>query len=295
MESPAVSVVMAVRNGQRYVAQAIESILRQSFKEFEFIIVDDASTDDTPEILERFRRRDPRISVLSNERRLERSASRNKAIRRASAKYVSMIDADDLALPRRLEVQLAHVEDNPEVALLGTWAYEIDSTGRTIGMIRPSTDSAKIRQRMLRSNQFIHSSVLARKDAIKAVGLFDERLNTVEVEDYDLYFRIAQRYQCENVPAPLVVRRVDWDHERQVHRHRRARQMRVRLRAYRSHSVGPMAYVGLVPPMALWCLPARLVVALRRWRRSVRTVPPDDSLFALLTTIGAVPRADQES
>ena len=285
MSAPPVSVVMAVRNGQRYVGQAIESVLGQTFKDFEFLIVDDASTDATPSILEAYRARDPRISVLRNERRLERSASRNRAIRAARGSYLAMIDADDLAMPRRLEMQLEHLDNHPELAMLGSWVYEIDTENRLVGLARLPENGREIRQRMLVSNQFVHPSVMARKSVVESVGLFDESLNACE--DYALYFPIVLRYPCANLPVPLAVRRWDWDHEKAVHRHRRVSQLKVRLRLFRAYSAGPKSYIGLAVPLVLWLLPPSLALMLRRLKRRRRSPEADEGLSAMLKTVGA--------
>lgn len=266
---------MAVRNGGLFLAQAIESILGQTFTDFELVVVDDASTDGTPEVLRAFQARDGRLVVLRNEERQERSRSRNRAIAAACGRYIAVMDADDVAMPTRLERQVERMERCADLGLLATWAYEIDFANRLVGAWRPPTDDAALRRAMLSGNPFFHSSVMFRRAALELNGLYDEAL--VSSEDYDLYWRITRAWRCANLPEFLALWRLDWQRQGQVHRLRRFNTLRVRWRWFRRAGVGPAAYVRLLPPLVALCLPPRVIAALRRQKRRLYHVaaPPE--------------------
>lgn len=271
MSSPAVSVVMAVYNGEPFLVQAIESVLRQTITDFDLIVVDDASTDNTPRILQAFKERDSRVVVLRHEERQERSKSRNQAILAARGKYIAIMDADDLSMPQRLERQLQYMEAFEDVALLGTWGYEIDADNEIVGIWSPPVEDTALRKAMLNGNPFCHSSVMFRKAALDTTGLYDESLNSSE--DYDLHWRLTRRYRCANIPDCLVLKRVDWERELQVHRLRRSKTLQVRLKWFRQEGVGLAQYMRLVMPLAALWLPPRLMVSLRRLKRRLHPVP----------------------
>ncbi len=198
---PRVSVVMSVYNEERYVAEAIDSILRQTFQDFEFVIVDDGSVDRTPAILRGYQ--DPRLKVCHQANQGQSSAL-NQGIRRASGAYIARMDGDDISLPERLEREVGFLDGHPEVGLVGTWCVKVDvRTGQKRLYPLPQEDAA-IRRFMTVDNPFIHSSVMIRKSALDRVGLYNEGLIW---QDYDLWVRIARHHRMANISEPLVIRR----------------------------------------------------------------------------------------
>ncbi|HKW90389.1 MAG TPA: glycosyltransferase, partial [Methylomirabilota bacterium] len=160
MSAPAVSVLMSVRDGARWVAAAIDSVLGQTLSDLELIVVDDGSTDDTPMLLTRVR--DPRLVVERQAHAgLARALGRGLALARAP--LVARLDADDLARPDRLERQHAFLAAHPEVGLLGAAARVVDEAGREVGEVRPPEDDATLRRVLIRRNPFVHSSIMARR------------------------------------------------------------------------------------------------------------------------------------
>ena len=127
---PLCSVVMPTYNDSRHLAAAIESILDQTFRDFEFIIIDDCSTDKTPEILEQYRCQDTRIRIVRNAENLGVARSLNKAIALTQSPFIARMDGDDLSLPTRLEKQIAYMQAHPEVGVLGTQNIFIDEQGQ---------------------------------------------------------------------------------------------------------------------------------------------------------------------
>jgi GT2 family glycosyltransferase len=207
-----VTVLMAARNGLPWVREAIESVLAQTYRDFELLIVDDASTDGTAEAAAAFG--DPRIRVLANERNLGQVPSLNRGLQEARGGYVARLDADDVCLPERLERQVAVLDDDESVALVGTWLDVVDERGRLW---------AKLRGRVRDFPEFLfailadrypwgHPSLMFRRDVVLDLGGYDETL--APSEDKDLYRRLAlARREARCVEAALVRYR---RHERQL-------------------------------------------------------------------------------
>lgn len=206
-KKPAISVIMTVYNGERYLVQAIDSIRQQSLRDFEFVIVDDGSDDRTPEILAKAQA-DPRIKVISKQR-LGRARALNVAWTQASGKYVANLDADDMAEPNRLENQFTFLEQHPEVGLLGTASRilnEDDENSENETIVRPPLTDLELRSALVRCNPFRHSSVMIPRRVLEEVGGYNERFH-VSI-DYELWVRIACRYRLANLPDVLVIKRV---------------------------------------------------------------------------------------
>lgn len=205
-ESPAVSVIMTVYNGERYLGEAIRSIQSQSFSDFEFVIVDDGSSDSTPEIL-REAQADPRIRVISKQR-LGRAPALNVAWTNARGTYIANLDADDVAYPSRLEKQLSFLQRHPEIGLLGTaWKRMTeDDLGRKSEIVVPPLTDPELRKAMVRRNPFLLSSVMIPRRVLQEVGGYNERF-CVAI-DAELQVRIACRYQVANLPDVLVTQRI---------------------------------------------------------------------------------------
>jgi glycosyltransferase involved in cell wall biosynthesis len=193
---PAVSVLMAVHNGERYLRSAIESVLGQTRDDLEFLIVDDGSTDDTPKILAEYARDDARI-IIHRISQVGRSAALNSGCRRARAELIARLDADDVSLPERLERQLRFLEANEEVALLGGGALLIDEQGKVFGKDRARTSDSEIRKTLEGACPFYHSNVVFRRRAVEAVGGY--RTVFEPAEDYDLWLRLAERHGLANL------------------------------------------------------------------------------------------------
>ncbi|HDP69639.1 MAG TPA: glycosyltransferase [Actinobacteria bacterium] len=199
---PKVSVIMSVYNGEKYLKESAESILHQTFPDFEFIIVNDGSTDKTPEILRSFN--DERIKVI-NQENMGLTRSLNKAINLVRGEYVARMDADDVSFPERLEYQVKFLDENPDVGMVGTACKEIDSKGRLIGdCVFPTIDN-ELRKVLIKYNPFVHASVMIRRTVIDKAGIYDESFSSAQ--DYEFWFRIAKFYKIANLAQLLLVRR----------------------------------------------------------------------------------------
>jgi glycosyltransferase involved in cell wall biosynthesis len=193
---PRVSVVMAVWNEARYVEQAVDSILSQTVWDLELIVVNDGSTDGTRDILRRCR--DARLKVIDQDN-TGLWAALNRGLREVRGELVARMDGDDVAHPRRLQYQLDFLEGDPAVALLGTACYKVDASGRMFMIYAVPTDDLAIKRRLPHFSQFVHPSVLMRRDALDRVGGYRRH----EAEDYDLFLRMSERFHVANLDRPL--------------------------------------------------------------------------------------------
>jgi len=207
MLQPLVSVYMTVRNGSRWVRYAVESIRAQTFKEWELVIVDDGSTDNTLEILGNYAKHDTRIKVISTQA-VGRGPALNKALAHCRAKFVANLDADDLAHPKRLEIQYGIARSHPQVALLVS-TFIIITEKNNPEWPDVENKSANIRDvtKMLAYyNPINHSSVFAQREAFLAVSGYDQNLRGQL--DYDLWVRLAAAgYRLGQVDLPLAAKR----------------------------------------------------------------------------------------
>jgi glycosyltransferase involved in cell wall biosynthesis len=202
--APTVSVVMAVKNGGQIMREAIDSILNQTFTDFEFIIINDGSTDETLEVLAEYK--DPRIQVYSQENQgVARSANRGLAI--ARGKYIARQDHDDISLPARLQKQVEYLESHPECGLLGTAAEIWSSSGPTGRYHDHPTNSSLLKFELIFNNPFVHTSVMFRRNIIKVVGLYDPRVLITPLDDYQFISRVARSYPVSNLAERLVIYR----------------------------------------------------------------------------------------
>jgi len=205
-ESKKVTVLMAVYNGQKYLAEAIESVLNQTLTDFEFLIIDDASTDKTPEILKFFVEKDQRIVIFRNEINIGLTKSLNIGLKKARAKYIARLDADDIALPDRLKTQLDFLESSPRVTLVGSFAEIIDKNGQSLGVRKVVTESEVIKFELILRNCFFHSAVFFRKGVVLTTGGYNESFR--HAQDFELFSRLSEKHSLANIARPLIKLRV---------------------------------------------------------------------------------------
>jgi glycosyltransferase involved in cell wall biosynthesis len=191
---------MSVYNGERFLREAIDGIKHQTLSDFEFIILDDDSRDNTRQILEEYAAEDHRISVIRNERNLGLTRSLNKGLKLCCGKYVARQDADDVSLPDRLENQVEYLENHPEVGVVGSWVAIIDENGRE-GFIRKyPTSPAMVKWSLFFKNSLAHSSVLIRRSLLEDTAY---RSEVSYSQDYDLWARLSEKTEFANIPQVL--------------------------------------------------------------------------------------------
>jgi glycosyltransferase involved in cell wall biosynthesis len=204
LKDPIISVIMPVYNAELYVGKSIDSILNQTYKDFEFIIINDGSTDKSLEIIKSFS--DPRIKIISHTNK-GIIYSLNEGMAVSKGKYIARMDADDISLIDRFEKQISFLETNPTIAMCGTWAEVINDSGLVTGSYEhPPINSVSIRSYILWHNPFIHPTVMMRRDIFKNTDWYDSRFK--HAEDYELWTRIVFNHDVANIPEKLLQYRI---------------------------------------------------------------------------------------
>ncbi|MEI7620362.1 MAG: glycosyltransferase [Candidatus Falkowbacteria bacterium] len=199
MKTPRVSIILPVYNAAAYVAGAVKSVLNQSFADFELVIINDGSTDNSLEIVKGFK--DDRIKIVENEINLGLQLTLNKGLKLSRSEYIARIDADDEWIGvDKLKEQVDFLDNNKSCVLIGTGASVINESGEEIYQVSlPRTDK-EIRQKMLKANQFFHSSIMMRVSALDKVGFYNEDADSKHIEDYDLWLRLGKIGEFYNLP-----------------------------------------------------------------------------------------------
>lgn len=200
MKTPEVSVILTVYNGESYLSTAIESIFKQTFRDFELIVINDGSTDTTSAIIESYS--DPRVIYLQNEKNIGSSKSLNKGLSIARGRYIAIMDADDISMPERFSKQFKFLESNPEVGVCGTWNNVIDKKGNLVGKARHPVSSNVISCFLLFDNCISNPTTMYRKKIIQDIGYYNSEF--IVALDYDLWTRTIGHYKFSNIPEFLL-------------------------------------------------------------------------------------------
>ena len=252
------TVLMSVYNGEAYLAAAIESILRQTFTDFDFLIIDDASTDKSSIILEKFAKQDTRIKILTNQQNYGLAYSLRRGVEAAKTPWIARMDADDLAICDRLTKQMNYIKEHPEIDIIGSYALDINDNGEVLGTRKVPLDHENI-YRLIWTNPLIHPTVLFRRSAIIKIGSYYCKTRQRIPEDYHLWFRAcAAGLQFANLPEPLIYYRFSQENF-----------VRNNLKFLLAHvligwqgcwlvKASPLAYLGITKPLVLGILPPGL-------------------------------------
>jgi len=214
---PEVTVLMTVYNGEKYLRESMDSILNQTFMDFEFLIIDDASTDASCNIILSYN--DPRIRLIENEKNVGQAESLNRGLEKAKGKYIARMDQDDICLPQRLRCQLDVMEQNPNVGVCGTFAQFIDSNSKDIIVKwneEMMIENEDLKTQLLFRPCFIHPSVIIRHSVLKNHHLCYEE-SAGHAQDYRLWYRISSFCDFVNIPHKLIKYRL---HKSQLSKNR---------------------------------------------------------------------------
>lgn len=196
-ETPTISIHMCTYNRAHFIKQAIDSVLSQTFTDFELLILDDASTDNTKEVILPYLT-DPRIRYITNEHNLGITKNRNKALSLSRGTYIAVLDSDDYWIDiHKLQKQIDFIKTHSEYTLVGTYIHIVNNTNTIIKKISYPTSHFFIKQLLLIKNLFAHSSVMYRKDVVVSLGGYDESLAIWE--DYDLWLKIGLTHKFANI------------------------------------------------------------------------------------------------
>lgn len=206
--NPLVSVILPVFNAEAYLQESIESILRQSFEDYELIIINDGSTDSSPEIIKRFAQKDRRISVITNPKPLGKAGDMAKqmGINQSKGKFIAIMDADDISKQNRLTCQIEFLEANPQVFLCGTWAEYIDDKGVPFLDWKPVTEHKRILKNLYLKNSIMHPTFFFRNEKRKT-QFYETKYNWYN-DYYTLFKLIKEGKVLANIPEILLSYRV---------------------------------------------------------------------------------------
>ncbi len=209
MKNPEVTVLLSVYNGEKYLREAIDSIRNQTFEDFEFLIVNDGSTDRTAEILQSYD--DPRIKIVDNAKNIGLTKSLNIGLRMARGEYIARMDADDVSAPERLQREVDFLETHRDYAVVGTFARILNEYSEVISLMDRPIEDALIREFFRRDNGIAHGSAMIRMKCLLDVDFYDESI--ARAQDYDLWLRLSEKYKLANIPEYLYMWR---KHDEQI-------------------------------------------------------------------------------
>ena len=210
-----ISVVCTVYNAERYINESLDSILGQTFQEFELILVNDGSTDNSDALLKVYADAHSNVSLLENKYNEGVPVSRNRAMLFASGDYIAIHDADDVSLPERLEREIEYLESHPEITFMGSHAIKIGPKGSIMGsMVYPPKDTETAFKYITRFklNPIIDPSSIFKKDTILQNGAYSMKPELRTVQDFELWCRLLSRgYLLSNIQEPLIKYRINPD------------------------------------------------------------------------------------
>ena len=206
INNPKISVLMPAYNTEKYISEAIESILNQTFKDFEFIIIDDGSTDRTWDIIQEYEKKDDRIVALRNVKNLGIPTNRNKLVSMAKGKYIVWQDSDDISLPYRIEKQYNFMEKNPEIGICGGW-LQIFNENNKLSIRKYASDDKNLRKNIFKYSPIAQPVSIIRKEILDKTNGYDKSLK--QAEDLDMSFKIGTFSEFSNLQEVLLKYRFD--------------------------------------------------------------------------------------
>lgn len=220
---PKVSVVMPVFNGEKYLVESIESILAQSFKDFEFIIVNDGSSDDSNRIIENFQSNDCRIININSTRNLGISKATNTGIKRSSGNYIALMDQDDISYPDRLEKEVKFLDGNPEIFVVGGNTLRLDENGGLHGRKPVMYSPCLIRWSLLFKNVIQNPTVMMRREIFTDFNYTYEEFEPSQ--DYALWCKLNLKFWFSNLPDVLLISRDHRDNASKLLQEKKAKNL----------------------------------------------------------------------
>ena len=199
--NPLVSVIIPAYNAEKYVAEAINSILSQTYKNIEVVIIDDASTDGTLKIIQKYQLKDERIRLYSNEKNMGIGANRARGIKLAKGEYICWQDADDISLPNRIASQVSYLQGHPDVGVVGGFIQFFDETGDGVIRRYEENDTA-LRSKIFRYNPIAQPASMFRSDVYRNVGTYNP--DYVVSEDLEMLFRAGTKYHFANIQEVVL-------------------------------------------------------------------------------------------
>lgn len=262
---PRVSIVSGAYNVASLYSffASMDSILEQSFEDFEYIICDDGSSDSTWELLCEYAKKDPRIKLLQNEKNKGLAYSLNRCIEISTGEFIARHDLDDYSDKERLKKQIEYLDNNPEIALLGTQAYLFDKNGVWGKEHFPILVTKKD---FLFTSPYQHGAMMIRKDALLDVGCYRVARATKRAEDYDLFMTMHTKYNGANLDELLYYFCEDTSSQKRRKYRYRIGEMKVRFRGFKKLKLMPRGFFYAIKPLFVGLIPAKLLNKLKKKR-----------------------------
>jgi glycosyltransferase EpsE len=258
-----VSVIMSVYNSSSYMEYAIQSILDQTYTNFEFLIMDDGSLDESLTILQRYEKKDPRIRVYKNKTNCGLTASLNKLIKKTHGDFIARMDSDDISIKTRLEKQVRYFQTDSNLDILGTFAEDIDKNSHVTRKRKMPVKDREIKRMLPVINPLNHPSVMFKKSIISKIGYYNEKFRTTQ--DYDLWFRAAAAgLRFYNIPEFLIQYRVDNNYMTKKAWKYRWTELKIRLAGYKTIKLPFYKWGYLFIPLILGIAPEYLFSLLKK-------------------------------
>lgn len=266
---PDISVVIPAYNAEPYLPAAIESILRQTFSDFELIIIDDCSSDGTAEVINHYSKLDHRIRAYRNPVNLGIAGNRNRGVSLSDSKYLAWQDADDISLPFRLEKQYQLLELDCDVGIVGGF-IEIFKNDKILGTRKYATADAELRRCIFRYSPIAQPTAMIRLEALRLTGNYN--LKYPPAEDLDMTFRIGEHYKFANIPEVLIRYR-ESDTSATFTRLRKMELSTLEIRRIHAHSTAYEASLAdklynLIHFLSVWVVPPKIKIRLFNWWRN---------------------------
>lgn len=252
-----VSVVLPVYNASKTIDRCIESIVNQTFEDWELICCNDCSEDDSLSMLEKWEKKDSRIKVLKNKKNSRAAFTRNRCIEKAAGEYIALIDDDDYCLPNRLEKQVDFLSSSSEYSFVGSKAYFFDEKG--VWKVESLKERPKVKD-LAWANPFVNPSIMFRKSDIEKVGLYRIDKETRRTEDYDLFMRLyAEGYYGYNIQEPLIFYYRGKSSFPKNKYEYRIDEARIRYRNFKNLDLPSKYYIYVFKPLIVGIIPKKIL------------------------------------
>lgn len=263
-----VSIIMGIYNCENTIKMAIDSILNQTYENWELIMCDDGSNDKTYEIAKKYELMDDRIKLLKNERNKGLAHSLNRCIKESCGEYIARHDADDYSEKNRLEVEVQFLDNNKQYGFVSSGVYLFDDK-EIWGQREMQKEYTPTKYDLVICNQFIHPTVMIRRDVLNKVENYTVDKKTYRLEDYDLWFKIySQNIKGVIIPNKLYYFREDRNSYSRKKFKYRVDEMKVRLNGYKIMQVEKKYYVYALKPIIVGCIPKKILKSYHRIKYS---------------------------
>lgn len=262
MNNYLISVIIPTFNAEKTIDRALQSVLKQSYKNFEIICVDDCSSDCTVQIIKHVQKTDDRIVLFENAVNMKSAYSRNKAIQKAKGEFIMQLDADDVCFENRMVKQLEYLHNHPDIDFVGSNSFVFNKKGI---YAKIKTVSFPTNKDFLRTSPYVNSSVMFRKKALLAIGGYRISSETKRCQDYDLYMRLYINGSFGfNLQDFLISYYRDNNYFKKINLYNRIGEMKFRYRNFKKMGLLPRYFIYIFKPILVIFLPSKLLFFLSK-------------------------------